>query len=260
MEFSVFKKGIDDLRKINYSGRIAFHITSEPLLFPDLHIYLRYAKTNLIGAWFQLLTNGKKLDIYSADQLIQSGLNEITVNWYMEDIREPLPNKFHDIKTQVIEKYYNKNNILPGFGPPDDKTKQVFRYNIFKRNQTEIISNQAGSAPNKERLLKGNFLGFCHSPMTDFHITTDGRVSKCSKDVMFFDPMGNIQKDSILEVWNSDRFQDLRKMLLRNHRKYNAMCLGCDYFGLKESLKSESSFLYKKVHNLLASIVYHNEY
>ena len=56
--------------------------------------------------------------------------------------------------------------------------------------------------------------------MTDFHITTDGSVSKCSKDVRFEDPMGNIMNADIMDVWNSSRFIEVRKMLLNNNRNH----------------------------------------
>ena len=224
MPFEVFQKGIDNLRKIGYSKRVGFHITSEPLLSPDLISFIGYARNQLPNCWLQLLTNGRKLNLQNAEELLNAGINEITVNWYTTDRLKPIPEKFEKIKTEVLAKKFPLDNILSGHGPGAIEGDKIFRYNVTKRELSEVLSNQGGSSPNKEKIIRNQFLGFCHSPVTDFHITTDGSVSKCSKDVRFEDPMGNIMNADIMDVWNSSRFIEVRKMLLNNDRSGNEMC------------------------------------
>jgi hypothetical protein len=160
MSFEVFKKGIDDLQKMGYSGRVAFHITSEPLLSKNLFSFVEHARTKLPRCWFQLLTNGRKLNLANAEKLMNVGINEITVNWYTNEPSKPIPEKFAKIKTEVIAKRYPLENILPGHGPGVDEYKKLFRYNIVKRDISETLSNQASSSPNKKEAIKNQVLGF----------------------------------------------------------------------------------------------------
>ncbi|MBF0379440.1 MAG: SPASM domain-containing protein [Magnetococcales bacterium] len=237
MPFAVFKKGIDNLKDIGFTGRVAFHITSEPLLTPNLPEYITYAREQLPKVWLQLLTNGRKLNPRSGTAVIDAGINEITVNYYDDACAAnhdlPLPQNILKFESEVLTKRFTKGEVTTGHGPDPVKGFDVFRYNCNRRRMNEILSNQTGSSPNKSVMTERNFLGFCHSPLTDFHITTDGTVSKCSKDVFFTDPMGNIMEEDVMEIWNGKRFRDVHRMLLANDRNANEMCRGCDYPGFK---------------------------
>jgi radical SAM protein with 4Fe4S-binding SPASM domain len=237
MPFAIFKKGIDNLREVAFEGRVAFHITSEPLLSPDLPAYIAYAREQLPKVWLQLLTNGRKLNPRSGTAVLDAGINEITVNYYNDACAAnhdlPLPENIQNFENEVLAKRFTQDELTTGHGPDPIKGFGVFRYNCNRRREKEILSNQTGSSPNKGKVTTRNFLGFCHSPLTDFHITTDGSVSKCSKDVFFSDPMGNIMDEDIMDIWNGIRFRAVHKMLLTNDRNANEMCRGCDYPGFK---------------------------
>ena len=51
--------------------------------------------------------------------------------------------------------------------------------------------------------------------------------------------MGNVKKDTILQVWNNDKFQALRNNLLDGVR--TGICEDCDFYGVKPSGIKERS-------------------
>jgi radical SAM protein with 4Fe4S-binding SPASM domain len=256
MPFEVFQKGIDNLKSIGFLGRVAFHITSEPLLSESLPKFIAYAREELPNVWLQLLTNGRKLNPRSGKAVLDAGINEITVNYYNDACAEnpdlPLPKNIKKFENEVLLQQFAKEDVKTGHGPDPIKGFCVFRYNVNLRRETETLSNQTGSAPNKSKVTERNFLGFCHSPLTDFHITTDGSVSKCSKDVYFSDPMGNIMEQDILAIWTGPRFRAVHQMLLVNDRMKNTMCSGCDYPGFK-AIPGDSNTLRRLLKNSIYS-------
>ncbi|MBR1598065.1 MAG: SPASM domain-containing protein [Lachnospiraceae bacterium] len=55
-------------------------------------------------------------------------------------------------------------------------------------------------------------------------------MSLCCNDCYGKYTMGNLNKQSILEVWNSDEFNAVREKITVG-RGYNDICRCCDYFG-----------------------------
>lgn len=256
MPFEVFQKGIANLKKIDFRGRVAFHITSEPLLTKNLPEFIAHAREQLPNTWLQLLSNGRKLNSRTGKSILDAGINEMTINHYNNECADnpylSLPEGILKFESEVLYKKYSHEDVKSGHGPDPIKGFSVFRYNVIRRRETETLSNQTGSAPNKQVMSEKNYLGLCHSPLTDFHITTDGTVSKCSKDVYFSDPMGNIMDEDMLDIWNGSRFRAVHKMLLANDRTKNDMCNGCDYPGYK-NLPGKSNILRKLIQEAIYS-------
>ena len=239
MEFKLFNKVVNELESLNYSGRIGFHVNNEPLIVPHLEKYIVIARKKLPNAWIQILTNGRSLTINKADSLMQSKVNEISINHYDDKdyFNQSIPVKFLTIKDKIITKYYPKKYIKQGHGPENTGKNNIFRYNIFLRRETEILTNRAGTAPNKKPISEKNILGFCERPFKQFNITTDGKVSQCCDDLYFDYPMGNLKENSILDIWFGKKFETARKSLLNNDRNSHPMCKTCDFIGVKGRLQ-----------------------
>ena len=104
MPFELYKKAINELSEINFTGRIAFHVNNEPLLFDDLDKFIQVAREKVPEAWIQIKTNGTLLNKERFESLCQSGINEAYVNVYMSLLKEPFPEKivslFHSFKNK----------------------------------------------------------------------------------------------------------------------------------------------------------------
>jgi len=229
MPFSLYEKVINELAELNFSGRIAYHINNDPLIFRPLPDFIAYARQALPGAWIQVLTNGKALTLKIADNILKSGLNELSINVYNDDLSAPLPKIISDISEEVVPKYYVSSLVKKGFGP-DTAQSGIFRFNVFRRRLTEELETRGGSSPNKLIKAQGP-RGFCEYPFTQLNISTKGIVSKCCSDFYFSDPMGNVYSQSLLDIWYGNKFTSVRQHLLSGNRSRLSQCRDCDFYG-----------------------------
>ena len=83
-EFSLelFTKIIQELKKINYSGRLTFSGFSEPTLHSKLTEFLLIIKKNLPDSFPEIITNGDYLNEKILSNFFKSGLKFIYVSLY----------------------------------------------------------------------------------------------------------------------------------------------------------------------------------
>jgi radical SAM protein with 4Fe4S-binding SPASM domain len=235
MPFDLYTRVIEQLENMEFAGRVAYHVNNDPLIVPEIEKFVHFARERLPGAHIQILTNGKALTPTKAEKLLTAGINELSVNHYDDNLSSPLPNRLTKVRDEILPNFYSEACIKTGHGGARGSEKGVIYFNIFRRRETEILTNRAGSAPNKQQSLDSNLLGFCRYPFAQFNITTDGRVSKCCQDLYFDDPMGNIAEQELLDIWRGDPFREVRSALLANDRGVNPMCANCDYFGVRQA-------------------------
>ena len=229
MPMDLYKKVINELKALKYSGKIAYHVNSDPLIFPRLPEFVDYASQSLPSAYIQILTNGIALTLKKAEILLIKGINELTINYYNDDFSAELPEGIRNIRDDLLPKFYKSEQIKAGFGT--DGGSHIFRFNIRRRKVNATLSNRAGSAPNKQEKSKMP-RGFCIQPFTRFSITADGRVSKCCNDFYFSDVMGNVSDQNVMEIWKGEKFNNVRRHLLQNDREAIETCKKCDYYGI----------------------------
>ncbi|MBF0353697.1 MAG: radical SAM/SPASM domain-containing protein [Alphaproteobacteria bacterium] len=231
MSFDIFSKIVSELEAMNYRGRIAFNVNNDPLIVPDLLHYVTYSRRRLPLAWLQITTNGKALRNELATGLLKAGINEMCINWYTQLGEETLPENIRQFRDETLPNTLAGMQILPGHGPVEGQ--KLFRFNLTKRRIDEVLTNRAGSAPNKRGKIQANPFGFCNLPFTQINITADGRVSKCCADFYFDHAMGNLATQTLEEIWNGEEFRNLRQSLLKNRRKDIQHCGQCDFIGIK---------------------------
>jgi len=56
---------------------------------------------------------------------------------------------------------------------------------------------------------------FCFAPWVHTHVTPDGDVHPCC---LYKESMGNINEDNFVDIYNNDKFKDLRKQFLQNEK------------------------------------------
>lgn len=103
MDFSLFKKGINDIVKDEITGTIAYHILGEPLLYPHIFEALEYVKSK--GLRNDLTTNGSLLTEERVKRIVEGNLID-KLNISVETISE----KEHESRgsDMSFENYYRK--------------------------------------------------------------------------------------------------------------------------------------------------------
>lgn len=213
----VFKRTMDELGAAKYSGRISFSGFSEPLLNKSIFEMISYAKAQCPGITVEVVSNGDYLKEAILRNLFESGLDNLRVSLYTPD--------------DTVDRFIKMKDAV---GLTDEQ------FIIRKRNQTKendfglTISNRAGTIkfentnlkPLEEPMKQG-----CNYPMYKVMVDYTGDVLICSNDWAKKKVVGNLKKESILDVWKSPAMDRVRVKLLNGDRRF-APCASCDVHGL----------------------------
>lgn len=207
MSENLFVKIIDELAQLSYDGYLNLYVNNEPFMDNRIEEWYIYAKEKLPKAKMLLYTNGTLLTEERFRKIIPS-IDKMIINNYTEDF------KLH----KSVDKIYRivKNT-------PEYKDKDI---TIQIRYIKEILTNRAGAAPNKKA---GKQTGdSCVMPYTDFTIYPDGTVGLCCSDALEKTNLGNVEQQSIYEIWSSSEYAELREKIGKSRDLY-PFCKGCDF-------------------------------
>ena len=98
---------------------------------------------------------------------------------------------------------------------------------IQMRYMDAVLTNRAGSAPNKQNTQK-IIKETCLMPYTDMFIFPDGRMGICCCDNVEVTTLADLNVTPIKEAWNSKEYQELRKAIRTSRGDYN-FCKYCDF-------------------------------
>lgn len=203
---TTFKKIIDQLEEMNFSGRVSLFEINEPLTDERIFDLLTYATTKLSLAWHFMTTNGDILTKEKIDRLFSCGLDALNICSYdeasLQRTKEILKN---------ITSYKNK----------------IRHFN--RSNHRFITDNRAGNLSNFFK--PGNKNLFCDRVNSILYIKPSGLVVSCFGDFFNMNVMGDVNRCSLKEIWFGERFENLRVNLNRCNRNVNRLCKECNYGG-----------------------------
>lgn len=202
-----------ELGAMQFKGMVRFFGNNEPLLDPRLPELIRKVKAASPECSVEVQTNGLKLNPRIGRELLEAGLDVLFINNYSDEGQ--LHNGVRAFLKETAHDYPNAEIM------------------VSLRQMTEDLNNRAGTAPNAEALKKPLPLP-CMLPFSDLVVTADGRVAICCQDLEFQEVMGNLNAQSLLEVWNGDHFNRIRAGLMKGDRSVSEFCKGCDYRGFKD--------------------------
>lgn len=221
MSTGLFEKIINELSCWSYSGWLNLHVNNEPFMDSRIEDMYKYARGKLPGAKLFMYTNGtlitperfRKIIPYM-DMMI---INNYTQNYGLsENIRA-----IYELVMAEPE-YWDK-----------DITIQI-------RYASEILTNRAGSAPNRIAPPRWADSAICVMPFTDINIYPDGTVGLCCNDALESTSCGNVSSSSLYEVWTSRKYQELREVIGRRRSDFD-FCKGCDFIdaGIRSRVMKE---------------------
>lgn len=227
MNEQLFKKIIGDLREMNYSGYLNLYVNNEPLMDVRIEEWYIYAKEQLPNAKMLMYTNGTLLNRDRFEKIIPV-IEKMIINNYSETLH------VHDNLKEIVSLVKSKKEYWS-----KDITIQI-------RYIREILTNRAGEAPNKHKEKRSLWNHMtCIMPYTDVTIFPDGTIGLCCSDVLEKTNYGNVRDESLQEIWQSEAYHKLRRVIGRDRQDYN-FCKGCDFVDagirnefMKENLKNK---------------------
>ncbi len=209
MEEGLFYNIIDQLADWGYKGHLTMYGNNEPLLDTRIMEFHKYAREKLPEAFIFMSTNGLLLTVDKLKE-VAPYVNQLVINNYSLEM------KLHD-SVQTVHDYVKAH-------PDEFQNVDVL---IQMRYLKEVLTNRAGSAPNKpatDKVIKET----CLMPYTDMWIMPNGKLGICCCDNFEVTDLADLHEVSLKEGWNSKKYQILRNAIRTGRQNY-PFCKNCDF-------------------------------
>lgn len=248
MSFNSFEKLIIDAKQFPQRIKtVIFARYGEPLINPKLPEMIGLAKRAQVCQLTKVITNASLLRPELNYKLLHAGLDVLRISiqglteqqiyetcGYKINFAEFLENIAHFYKYRGNCKVFIK--ILDKLVESKDEEKKFF--NIFGDICDEIAIEHLIDIENEDLAKKqdyvinmmgefGQSVDVCSSPFYSLNICANGNISPCCADVKEDIVFGNIEHDSIYDIWNSKKLNLFRIMHLKKQRYSHAVCGPC---------------------------------
>ena len=208
MDELLFKKIIDELEQLNYSGRLALFSNNEPFLDERIIEFHKYARKKVPKARMHLFTNGTLLTLEKFIEIIE----------YLDEL--------------IIDNYNQNLNLIPNVNKIkeycEEHSELCAKVTIALRKPNEILTSRGGDAPNRKDKLSFPY-DKCAYPFRQMIIRPDGKCSLCCNDPLGKNTLGDVSKMSLVDIWYGEEYTMVREALYKGRRNWEH-CLYCDTF------------------------------
>ncbi|MCI2048264.1 MAG: SPASM domain-containing protein [Lachnospiraceae bacterium] len=210
MTEELFKKIIAELKELDYRGNCSLYSNNEPFLDERIIEWQKYAREQLPNASWRLFTNGSLMTLDKFKEIIPC-LDLMTIDNYSDEGK-------WTPAVQIIYDYVEAH--------PEWKDHVHF----WMRKQNETLNSRGGQAPNKKNRAVRSYAK-CALPFQEFIIRPTGEVSLCTADALGKYTFGDLNRNTIREIWYSDKYAEVRREMKKNGRKNLELCSRCDQVG-----------------------------
>ena len=237
----LFFRIADQLIAMRPRPRVAMHGLNEPLMDKKLARRLAYLKNGGIET-VSVVSNASLMTEKMAEALIDAGLSDISFSIEsidqktFEAIRVGL--KLSDVLDGVAA-FVGVRERLSAPVPVkimcvySEKTRDQYKdfraywQSQLKRPDDKIILEPIHSYGHFD-LCNEDDVGPCFQPFNTMQIRADGLVSLCTIDVDTEYEVGDVRKQSLLDIFNGDQFRLARYKHLTGNRDSIDICKRCD--------------------------------
>ena len=244
MDFPLFQKIIDDAALLRIR-RVHLYLHGEPMLHPKIVDMIRYIKSKDIG--FHLTTNGMRIDEETITALLHSGVDNadhflFSILGHDRSTHESIMRGVdHD---RVIENVLNFVRLRRAFGingpiietilykmPENEgETGQFQQYWRGKVDHVQMGGriSKYFSEHNTNVSTSTPRTYACSKLWNRMAVYWDGRVTLCCADVDGAFVLGDLNHQSIQEIWNSKRLLGVQKLHKMKRYQDVPLCAKCD--------------------------------
>jgi radical SAM protein with 4Fe4S-binding SPASM domain len=216
---------------LNAHNTIVFIVTNAILLTPEkvhqlldsgldmMHISVNgYEKED-----FEVINRGKSFDIFRAnlDYLLQQDLSHLGIN--MTFIRN---SKYLKQMNEAVKYYKSKGLRIHIHGISN-------RGGLVDSTIMDEYAYAASAESLRNRILKPlarRILPCCPYPFFQCSVLASGQVLMCTHDWSRRSIVGDLKTESIHDVWNGKKLNEIRRLLLSGQRKSVPACSECNVF------------------------------
>lgn len=246
MSVELFQRIVDEMAQHPGTALVPF-FRGESLLHPKCVELLTYAKEQGIAP-IQFTTNATLLTPEKSRALVDMGLDFISFSVdsidpeaytqirtgasldavlrnieFFCDYREQRGAGLPEIQVSVVRTAATAGQI-PQF--VEYWQQRVDRVRVYEEHSQD---GNFGSLVNGERGEFAHRLA-CHKPFTDLVIYWDGKVALCNHDWTREKPLGDVDEQSIEEIWQSESYRSVRQAHVEDHEHLEDLCKNCDHW------------------------------
>lgn len=249
MKFSLFEKLIKEIAQHREKvGRVHLHNYGEPLLDKGLPDRIKLAKDHGIKHLY-FVTNASLLTPELSEKIIKAGLDEFKISFYGVDkqsYNKTMKQLDFDKTTRNIKDFFHIRNKMNASKPKvviqylpqdnDGPQKTANFSNIF----TPLIDPDTGDSLNIfslhnfgggrefHKCQNREITGICHYPWHTTVILHDGSVALCCLDFNGLQIAGNVNENSIKEIWNGEAYRKIRSDFKKLRYENYPSCMKCN--------------------------------
>lgn len=239
MAEKLFRKIIDELRNSGVK-RITMSEIGEPLLDPSLIDRIKYTKTKIKDCKIKIFTNASLLTKEKTDKLVASQIDDIVIsfNGYKNSYEKVMGLNFNQTLRKVNYLLSKKPKSLHAHlscmlirENANDIPKIIKFWESFADSiAINIPENWAG----RKEIETPFTLPYppkkwpCRGLFNTLNIYWNGDVVLCCRDHEASLIIGNVGKQSINEIWSSEKFKRIRRLHLSSKIDQIPLCKNCD--------------------------------
>ena len=247
MDFGLFEKIIKEVSSLRRPPVTHLHGFGEPLLDRSLAERIRLAKTSGIRHTY-IVTNASLLFAETSRKLISAGLDKMKISFYgtdEESYNSTMKRLDFKVTLRNIADFFRIRREMHSDHPrlilqylPNDTNHA--RTADFKSLWGPLIDPRIGDRLNVSSLhnygggraynrLGKDIVSVCYFPWTSMSVLWDGRVVTCCMDSNGVQVLGDLNSQSVQEVWNGQVLSEVRHNFGKfDYSKY-PVCLSCDW-------------------------------
>ena len=240
----------------------------ESLLYPHIIDTIKLFKATGKIENIRITTNGSLLTKAVSEQLVLAGLDSVIVSLnglsdaqYSDLTQSNIPELFGLVYENIKRLYAMRKNcrilvkIVDDFYMDDEKKFFVETFGPVSStayveplaNQWRNVNSFANSglvdAGAENRMIEaGKGKPMCSVTFHALFVRADGVVGACCDDREFLMAVGDVKKDSLVQIWNGDKMAAIRKAHL-TQTNIPRLCGDCRYY---EKQRSEDLFPYRE--------------
>lgn len=212
----LYEKIMKELAEVDYDGMILYSAFGEPLLYKNIEVALELSKRYCPKARIETVTDGDFVTPEKLRSLFGAGLDTLLISMYDGPEQEA---HFQNIIDQV-ELGDSKVILRKRWLPPEE------HYGITLNNRAGLVNlPQIGVIPLVESLKRP-----CFYPFYEVLVDYDGAVLLCPHDWRKKLIVGNLNDQTIHDLWDSNVLKRVRRNLSNGDRNF-APCNECDVDG-----------------------------
>ncbi len=247
MDFGLFEKIMKEVSSVRRKPVTHLHGFGEPLLDKLLAERIQLGKTCGIKHTY-IVTNASLLFPETSRKIIGAGLDKMKISFYGTDEesysttmkRLNFKVTFQNIREFLrIRKGMKRGNprLILQYLPNEANHAKTEE---FKALWSSLIDTKVGDCLNLSTLhnygggraynhLGKKIVSVCYFPWTSMSVLWDGRVVTCCMDSNGVQVLGDLNSQSIQEVWNGPVLSGVRDNLRKLDYSNYPVCLSCDW-------------------------------